>query len=127
MISRWMTLAICVALIATLGCVGQDPSFATVHGNVTVDGKPTEGLEVTFEPESGRPAIGFTDTEGNYELQCTANQGGASIGKYRVRIDVPSGSEAKVRIPIRYNAKTDLSVEVVPGENEHNFELTTSR
>ncbi|MBA2113709.1 hypothetical protein [Bremerella alba] len=127
MISRWITLVACVALLGSVGCVGSDPSFATVEGIVTVDGQPAQGLEVTFEPESGRPAIGFTDDQGHYELQYTASQEGASLGKYRVRIDVPSGSEAKVRIPIRYNAKTELNAEVLPGRNELNFEVTTKR
>lgn len=127
MISRWITLVACVAVLATVGCVGSDPNFATVEGIVTVDGQPAEGLEVTFEPESGRPAIGFTDAQGHYELQYTASQEGASLGKYRVRIDIPSGSEAKVRIPTRYNAKTDLAAEVTPGTNELDFDLTTKR
>ncbi len=127
MISRWITAAVCFALLGTAGCVGGDSSFATVEGNVTVDGQPAEGLEVTFEPESGRPAIGFTDAQGHYELQYTASQEGASLGKYKVRIDVPSGSEAKVRIPTRYNARTELTAEVTPGTNEHNFDLTTKR
>lgn len=127
MISRWITLTACIALLAIMGCVGSDPNFATVEGNVTVDNQPAEGLEVTFEPESGRPAIGYTDAQGHYQLQYTADQKGASLGKYRVRIDVPSGSETKVRIPTRYNAKTELTAEVTPGKNELNFDLTTKR
>ncbi|PQO25036.1 carboxypeptidase regulatory-like domain-containing protein [Blastopirellula marina] len=127
MISRWITLTACVAVLGIVGCVGSDPNFATVEGNVTIDGQPAEGLEVTFEPESGRPAIGYTNAQGHYELQYTANQEGASLGKYRVRIDVPSGSETKARIPTRYNAKTELVAEVTPGQNELNFELTSKR
>ncbi|QDU76014.1 hypothetical protein Pan97_30590 [Bremerella volcania] len=127
MMTRWILLSACVAVLGIVGCVGSDPSFATVEGNVTVDGQLAEGLEVTFEPESGRPAIGFTDAQGHYQLQYTASQEGASLGKYRVRIDIPSGSEAKVRIPTRYNAKTELTAEVTPGKNELNFELTTKR
>lgn len=127
MIFRWITLAACVALMGVVGCVGSDPNFATVEGNITVDGQPAEGLEVTFEPESGRPAIGYTDAQGHYELQYTASQEGASLGKYLVRIDVPSGSDVKVRIPTRYNAKTELTAEVTPGKNELDFELTTKR
>ncbi|MEW4561929.1 carboxypeptidase regulatory-like domain-containing protein [Bremerella sp. JC770] len=127
MISRWITLSACVALLSLVGCIGSDPNFATVEGIVTVDGQPTEGLEVTFEPESGRPAIGFTDANGHYDLQYTASQEGATLGKYRVRIDIPSGSEAKMRIPVRYNAKTELTAEVTPGTNELDFDVSTKR
>ena len=127
MISRWIRSAACVAVLGMMGCVGSDPNFATVEGNVTLDGQPAEGLEVTFEPESGRPAIGFTDAQGHYQLDYTASQEGASLGKYRVRIDIPSGSEMNVRIPARYNAKSELTAEVEPGNNQRDFDLTTKR
>jgi len=44
-----------------------------------------------------------------------------------MRIDIPSGSEAKVRIPVRYDAKTEFTAEVTPGTNEWNFDVSTKR
>jgi hypothetical protein len=78
------------------GCgSGDGYKLARISGVVKVDGKPVEGLRISFEPIGGtdRPypgpeSIGITDEEGHYTL-ATFSEGskaGAVVGKCRVRI-----------------------------------------
>lgn len=79
----------------TVGCGG--PSLAPVSGTVTLDGKPVDGIRVTFEPVVGESDVtdeeyytsfGITDDQGHYEMQ-TEVQGkletGAVVGNSAVR------------------------------------------
>lgn len=95
-----MTLArYAVAIAASLVLAGCGSSegykLAPVSGKVQVDGKPVEGLRISFEPIGGadRPypgpdSIGITDKDGRFTL-ATFNESqkrGAVVGKTRVRI-----------------------------------------
>jgi len=116
-----------------LGCGGGDtPKLGTVTGTVTLDGKPVEGASIQFEPvSSGLPtAFGRTDAAGKYELWYSRGNKGASLGEAIVRIqafqdaDEDSGQKKRPEIiPVKYNAQSDLKVEVKRGAQTHNFEL----
>lgn len=106
---RWVVLeAVRTALIVLLGiglqgCGGSGrPKTVPVTGVVTLDGKPIEGANVTFYPDTGesaatggpqkktdaatRPATGTTDKEGKFTLKTFEEGDGALPGKYRVGI-----------------------------------------
>lgn len=75
------------------GCQGKkgNPDYRVVKGKVTLDGTAVEGATVNFFPQenAGVPAVGFTDTEGNYALTATDSlEGGTGTkpGKYRVTV-----------------------------------------
>jgi len=115
-----------------LGCGGDTPTLGTVTGTVTLDGKPVEGAAIQFEPvSSGLPtAFGRTDAAGKYELWYSRGNRGASLGESIVRIqafqDAGEDSGQKKRpeiIPAKYNAQSDLKVEVKRGAQTHNFDL----
>jgi hypothetical protein len=57
-----------------------------VTGNITVDGKPVEGIRVTFVPVSGNRVIGkgITDSSGNYVLTISGTKYDSGIvpGQY---------------------------------------------
>jgi len=70
-------------LVTSLGC-GGGPGLVGVSGVVTRGGQPVENVQVTFMPETGRPAWGATDAEGRYTLEFAQGDLGIVPGKYKV-------------------------------------------
>jgi len=122
---------ICLSSII-LGCGGDTPTLGKVTGTVTLDGKPVEGATIQFEPvSSGLPtAFGRTDAAGKYELWYSRGNKGAALGESIVRIqafqdaDADSGQKKRPEIvPAKYNAQSELKVEVKRGAQVHDFAL----
>ncbi len=116
-----------VLLVA--GCRQAGPEIGRVTGRVSLNGEPTAGLMVEFQPtESGSPSIGYTDDSGRYELQFTQHRWGAMLGPHAVKIDwdYDPGSEEPpppLKIPDRYHRATELRAEVESGSNTFDFDL----
>ena len=138
-----------------VGC-SSDERVATVHGTITLDGKPVGEASITFMPqEGGRPAFGVSDADGTYELTTFTAGDGALIGKHLVSItavdenavetadsledDMASLSDVVQRpkrrpkevwrTPQRYseNETSGLTFEVVAGKtNQADFPLTST-
>lgn len=121
----------------TLGCGGpaiEIPELGAVTGAVTVDGKPLEGVSVTFVPESGALAsVARTGSDGKYELVYAVPGTkemikGAAVGQHTVRIDVlpdPLAQTASQPLPARYNLESTLKADVKQGPNTFDFQVTS--
>ncbi|QDS86547.1 hypothetical protein EC9_07130 [Rosistilla ulvae] len=121
--------------LATFGCGPSGlPPLGTVHGTVTIDGQPVEGASIEFTPENGRPSVGETDADGNYNMMFTYDADGALVGEHTVRIttarqgvisegDGPSIEARPERLPAKYNEASELTVDVVAGDNTFDFDL----
>ena len=116
-----------------IGCGNQDEvEVATVTGQVTLDGQPLPEATLMFQPESGRPAIATTDSEGRYSLIYSEGVQGAIVGRNKViiRSEIPGEDGeppiAPEKLPKKYHDESTLSVDVTPGENVHDFKLTSS-
>ena len=86
------------ALIPLAGC-SEGPDIVPVKGKMTRAGKPLANFAVTFQPTKGRPSVGYTDEQGNFELTYTLDQKGAVRGKHKVYVqytpmDVEQGYES---------------------------------
>jgi hypothetical protein len=80
---RVAALALMTALI---GC-GSGVELGGVQGRVTKQGQPQPKMWVEFRPMAGgRPAEGYTDSDGRYELRYTGERAGALVGRHRVRV-----------------------------------------
>ena len=80
---------VCVGLV---GCGGSGgPSLTAVKGKVTYKGQALAGASVNFMPEKGNPAVGVTDTNGEFTLT-TGGRPGAEQGKHRVGISKMSST-----------------------------------
>src|SRR4051812_6690607 len=98
--SRVVLLAVATGLLFLPGC-GQ-VSMAPVKGKVTCNGKPVANAAIVFSPvpkndadrESGKPATGYTDAEGNYRLSTFKNFDGALVGKHRVTVSLEDTNPA---------------------------------
>ena len=92
--------SLAVALLVCTGCGGRGgPSLVEVRGTVTHQGEPLENLMVHFQPESGRPSHGITDSQGNFTLEYLPDQPGAVPGQHRVFVSfVPPSVEVEMAI-----------------------------
>jgi hypothetical protein len=134
------------------GCAGQSGDFLVpVGGKLLVDGKPLDGVVVTFLPEiseNSRGGSGTTDETGAFTVtDLTENKPGLVPGKYMLtysRMRYPDGSAAPVPEPnkpippgpVRVEAlptfltvpdPADPSRQVeIPGEGNSNLELKAS-
>ena len=140
-----LAAALSLLFLSLPGCGGpsDQPELGQVSGTVTLDGKPLSGVVVVFHPDGGRPAEGRADAEGRYELRYIRETMGTKVGRNRVEIapneegedapetegdvEAPSvqqpGKSGKPVIPARYNTKSELEVDVKPGENTFDFPL----
>jgi hypothetical protein len=124
-------------------------TLVPVEGTVTLDGKPLPRAVVTFEAEDGTFSYGQTDENGYYELQFDSEMNGVKPGNKLVRIsttrkilglntdegeadgggETADGKPIKAAdtqgelVPEKYNASSELTVEVVPDQATHNFDL----
>ena len=133
---RLATLLLIFLGIAT-GCGG---GFATIDGNVTFDGQPVEQGAIVFEPTDRMGAVaGATIQNGKYRIGADSKM---APGSKTVRITAMRATGKKIKtgppapedtlvdeilpyIPARYNEKSQLTLQVVPGPAKHDFGLQT--
>ena len=74
-------------LLASLGCSNALKPVKFV-GYVTLDGEPLAEASVAFEPQggTGRPASGFTGSDGSFFLTTFKRHDGAVCGNYKVTV-----------------------------------------
>jgi len=131
-------------LVFFCGC-GSDGKVAPVSGVVTLNGKPTADIAVTFQPIAsegqnvvGPSASGVTGPDGRYAVKLYGTQTrGATVGKNQVRftgyVELTDMSEEallkakpKINIPTRYWNDPKFEFDVPPGgTSSANFELTS--
>jgi hypothetical protein len=142
-----------IGLCLTSGCSGPDyegPERAAVEGKVTFDGSPLPYGTISFIADGeGRTANGLV-VDGSYAI---SEGQGPNLGKYKVRIlgydkapssggedegeleedegesegdEMAEGESVGAQIlPEKYNAATELQVEIQSGKNTHDFPLTS--
>ena len=130
---RWFhrCLLLCF-VVATTAC--SDPNRAMISGTVKVDGQPAAEGSIAFFPTDGKATTtGGVIQEGKYSAE-------AQPGNYRVEIrvakkvgeqklydtpDSPVQPIMQESLPPKYNDRSELEVEVVSGDNTHDFDLQT--
>ncbi|HPP52066.1 MAG TPA: carboxypeptidase-like regulatory domain-containing protein, partial [Thermoguttaceae bacterium] len=114
---------------------GPGYKIAPVSGKITLDGRPMEGVHVSFQPQGGGPSsVGLTDKEGRYQLRrIDTQQPGAIVGTHQVYFSLVSenvsqddaGRPVKSRLPEKYR-KGMISFTVPPGGTEQaDFQLSS--
>lgn len=125
------------SLIALSGC-GSDPTAdlgaaVTVTGTITLDGKPSEGVEVIFKRlDAGAPAeyrqyVATTDSSGKYSLE------NVYPAKYAVMVNEKKDEKAEEEGAAafetgpykKYGVNSELEAEVTEGQTTFDFELTS--
>ena len=107
-----------------VGCGGSAPpeTLAVVGGTLLVDGKPLDGVTVTFIPDiakNNRGGSGTTDINGGFSVtDLTQNLTGLAPGRYTVaysRMRLPDGSAPPVPQPDQPVNPGIICVETLPG------------
>jgi hypothetical protein len=135
-------LCVMLGTFALFGCGShRKHERVVVSGTVIYRGKPLADGQIRLIPEknSAVPSSGAPIVDGKYRVH---SQGGAPVGNYKVSIEAyrplssgpqPSqpapgagGKNVEQYIPIKYNSKSELQLEVPSGSAEivRNFELT---
>jgi hypothetical protein len=128
--SRAFPFCVPVCCLILVGCGRSDvPELGGVSGTITVDGEPLADATVMFQPERGRPSFSVTDASGNYRMEYVANEPGVLLGRNTVvittqKIDDSGRVVVREWLPKRYHEETELSAEIVPGDNDVDFDLT---
>ena len=128
-----------VCLCGWSGCGG--PPRGSVEGHVTLDGQPVADGTINLIPTAGEERLTAWGriVDGQYTI---AARRGPGVGQCRVEIrwpkktgrqlpPVPPANEAidEVRevVPERYNTRSELTVQIEPGQNVADFTLLTSQ
>ncbi len=113
-------------ILLVAGCNQSPYELAPVTGVVTVDGMPLTAGQVMFAPravgdaiDAGKPAIGWLDENGAFELSTYSKGDGAVVGEHMVTLygpaddsKLPAGIPSFKRVPVRGKA-----LEVKAGED----------
>src|SRR5581483_2189429 len=122
-------ISLIAMLVVALGCSGQPgPKLAKVTGTVKLDGVPVEGAGLEFIADAGGVAYGKSGAGGQYYMSFGSSRTGAIVGRNVVRITagdrVTVGDkkfESKEIFPKKYNANSELVVDVTAGNNRFDF------
>lgn len=119
-----------VGAVLVVGCGDKSSSMGTVSGEVTVDGKPLEEGNITFTAPNGKIYSGkiqggkYTDVKtepGSNKVQLYERRPGPKKMSY----SGPGGSlqeTVEEGLPEKYNAKSDLTLDVQPGPNTKDWQ-----
>jgi len=120
-------IALSLLLLIVPGCGGQDrPKTVSVKGTVLYKGVALTDANVEFVPESGRPASGTTDANGEFTLTTFENNDGVIPGQHMITVQKLQKNEStdpyaeqKSLIPTKYSQlrTTPLTQTVTDGEN----------
>lgn len=134
---RWMAGLLAAALLVGVSGCGQKKPV--VFGLVTLDGQPLDNGNITFSPVAGdgQTSGALIGPDGRYRTDASPTKlkvvisASKVIGK-RKMYDTPDSPTVDILqeiLPPRYSdmKMTELTVTIVPGENEKNFELTSGK
>ena len=133
----WLAVGMLLVCCA-IGC-GSPGAPCSLSGQVTFDGKPIEDGNIRLDPIDGTPGPGGAAKIIDGEYAIPRNKG-MLAGKHRVLISATRATGVMIRvetlgdgpsqrekieqyIPDRYNANSELVLELVPGENAKEFDL----
>jgi hypothetical protein len=114
------------------GCA--EPTTGTVTGAIKVDGAPAKTGSIAFFPTDGKSrTAGGEIVDGNYTAEVPLG-----VSKIEIRVpkvvgqkklydtpDSPIKPLLAESLPGKYNDATELTLEVRPGENRQDYDLST--
>jgi len=133
-----LSFACCVGLMVLVSGCGSasGPERAAVRGTVAFNGEPIETGSIQFVPVEGVTGKAVATPISNGEFSLSSGEGPAvgmnkvvinatrKTGKQKTNIMGEMEDEIEDFIPARYNAQTELQVDIQPSGNTEAFELT---
>ena len=129
--SRYGYCSILLAALLVCGC-SQSTTHGTVHGTVTLDGKPVSNAVVRFVPVDGSSQTASANvSEGEYLLDVPIGLNRVEfsapkiVGKQKMydTEDSPEVDVVTELIPERYNIRSELQINVTTGKSHHTHDL----
>lgn len=105
------------------GCADEPPRIA-VYGQVTLDGRPVKEGTISFRSRDGSVVSTGTIKDGEFQIP---PERGPLEGENRIEIygvQQASGEEPR-RVPVGYNAQSNLVTDLQPNLNVLRLNLTT--
>lgn len=130
---------VCGPVAFVAGCGGDSLGRQAVSGKVNVNGAPLEKGTINFQPVEKGIGSGTQIQGGKYSIE---RKNGLPAGKYRVVINAPTPGSASAAsdappgeplpppqefIPEEWNTKSEHTVDVGSGKNEHNFDIQAKK
>jgi hypothetical protein len=126
-------LLLLIAVFALVGC-SSDNNQGTVHGTVTLDGKPLASGLVRFDPVDGQTASADAAiTDGSFTATMPVGEKRVSVSAPKVvgkrkmydTADSPTVDVVEELLPPRYNSQSELSITVKAGRQDAEYPLTS--
>lgn len=135
-----VSCAVSCAVTCAMGCSDEGIERAAVTGSIRLDGEPVQSGTIAFYPAEGTrgPSAGGLIEGGRYRIDSAK---GVVLGKSRVEINssrksgrmIPDAinpnammEEYVEGIPSQYNTESTLIREIESGENQIDFDLSSS-
>jgi hypothetical protein len=124
-------IAALFALFTIVGCA--DPTVGTVSGTITVDGAPAKSGSIAFFPVDGKSSTsGAEIVDGQYTATVAPGTARVEIHVPKVigqrkAYDTPDSPMMEIvgeSLPAKYNEASELTLDVRPGENRQDYNLT---
>jgi hypothetical protein len=121
-----------LGLLCVSGC--EEPTTGTVNGTVIVDGSPAKSGSIAYFPVDGKSTTaGAEIVEGQYKAEVPFGETKVEIRVPKIvgerkLYDAPNSPVKSVMaesLPARYNDASELTLNVKPGENRKDYNLTT--
>ena len=116
-----LTLLLAAMALTFTGCGYRRPAQVKTTGTVTLDGEPVASAALMFIPDSGRPASGNTNTNGDFQVSSFGGNDGLPAGNYRV---TATKLVLKDRFQERYDRQVErAAAEAEPGEEPEDVDI----
>jgi hypothetical protein len=137
MLRMMIGVSLCLTVLASAGCGSPDQASPRVQlsGVVTLDGAPLESGQIMFVPKDGKlqPTGAGISAGGKFSAAVAPGAMQVEIRSPKITgsrkaYDTPDSPMLDIteeQIPSRYNTKSELTIDVVEGQNDDNlkFEL----
>ncbi|MEZ6129636.1 MAG: hypothetical protein R3C59_13215 [Planctomycetaceae bacterium] len=123
--ARLLVLGLFLVVVGCSDRASDMPELGTVHGTVTLDGKPLPNVSIYFKPETGRQSIARANAEGYYEAMYLIDEEGVKVGPCTAMVEWGI-DDSGPPIPPRYGAKSELTFNVEAGDNTFDIEMTSN-
>jgi hypothetical protein len=129
---RALTWCMTIALVSAIAGCSSDSQHGIVTGKVTLDGQPLADGVIRFAPTNGRTAaVDASIADGQFTARVPIGETRVTISSPKVvgkrkaydTPDSPTVDVVEERIPALYNARSELTLSVIAGEQQHDFEL----
>jgi hypothetical protein len=124
-----LMVGLLASMLATLiGCGNSaraTPELGTVHGKISLNGKPLPNMLIRFETDETHSSFARSDAEGVYKAMYFVDLEGVKVGPCTARVSFDPSLGIK-NVPARYSSESELKFIVNSGHNEYDINMTSN-